>query len=178
MSSESNGTVTIEEVNITFKGNTVVNLTTNFDNQNYTSGGSTSFLNIIYSNYSINLPYTWTDTLLWYPESLNQSEISPYAQTNSRPIINITWLIRRQANIFGKINETTDCLNFTFNTTGDYDTSFNLTTSYQRIFTNVSIGDENSTIWVWGDMFNCNYTAARYFIKSIDFRSICSDCIG
>ena len=168
------GNVTVNGLNISYNGSGYFNITAN-------SGSSTSilYLRIYYSRFTNALPYTWTNYILFYPETNSSQNVTPYGQTTSKPIFNITWKnYGNNSNVSIRINQTISCLNFTASNSSEFwKWNITLNTSYQTIYTNRSLNSQNTTnIWLWINMTNCNGTAQAYSRRLFDLKSCCIGC--
>ena len=179
-------------INFTFSGNNLEVSDLKFDflgSWNYTAIArfSTYKINhtiqVYYSDFNVSLPKNidWYDV---FPSSKDSKNVTPYSQTDSTPIWNVSNLAYDEPiNIYVKTNTTIDsCMNITFMNSSNQsnyatDTKFKLNTSYQKILSNISVNLTNypsKWIWCWEDYSNCT---SRYLMYPFYFVSICSDCV-
>lgn len=104
----------------------------------------TKTLEVKYSKFNISLP---SEVYFWevFPKTKNDKNVTPYGQTNSVPIWNITYLAYEDTlDLFVKTNSSFDsCLNITFSNSST-NRNFKLNTSSQLICTNIGgvfVGD-------------------------------------
>ena len=92
----------------------------------YENKGNNDTLNIInyYSNWNYNFP-SYVDWLEFIPRNPTSKNVTPYGQTNSRPILNITnyGYGGINANFFSYLNETHSCVDLFMSTNSTKPTS-------------------------------------------------------
>ena len=140
-------------INFTFSGDSLTVNDLQFDffgSWNYTVVAKGAGLRIekliqvFYSNFNLSHPryYPYYDV---FPKSKNQTNVTPYLQSDLAPIWNITNLAYdRNINIYVKTNETMNaCINVTYsnNSNRSYTPALNfiLNTSYQNISRNITL---------------------------------------
>ena len=141
-------------------------------------------ITVYYSNFSRVLPYTFTNSTLWYPPSNNSVNVTPYGQTSSIPIYNITTKsLEKNMTLAWRFNEplSGNCMNITWSSNSTYNASqtINITTStistYQIVRSNMNATDQNIGIWLWLHLYNCS-RATPYFTPNISLKTCCSGC--
>ena len=182
---------------VTFKNNTALNANITFSDLkvNYGGGNKTYLFTVHDANYLVNrtfqiiyyysrffkvMPYTWTDYVFFLPRSMNDTNVSVYGQTTTTPIYNITATNygNRDFNLSLRLNETNSCLNVTWDTDGTKPSSGNvLNTTWQEVMINVSYLN-NSGIWLWADLNNCDPLSKNYLSPELQFESYCVGCLG
>jgi hypothetical protein len=163
-----------------------------YGSKNYTvhghvegDSGQNATLQVKYSKFNLSFPpkVNWFDV---FPKSNSQKNVTPYGQTNSIPIRNLTGLNYDDGlDLYIKINDTLNsCLNITFhndsNTSKGTPILLSNTTSkaYYRIcqnvtpYTNVGTYD-NCDIYAWFTLNNCS---SRFEIPYITYAAVCSGC--
>ncbi len=175
-SSPNEGNITIKHLNYDYAGgnDTISVLAHNLDYSINLSRNLTYF----YSGFYKNLPYTWTGDIFFLPRTNSSKNVSAYGQTSSKPIFNITTTNYggRNLNLSIRLNESNSCLNITFNRTG-YGTPINqkINTTWRDIFFNLEYLN-NSKVWFWADLENCNPADKRILRPSIQIESYCDSC--
>lgn len=157
-SGEQIGMTELSGINFTYNGRYTYNVT-GYNTTNQIE----HMLDIYWSNFSENLPYTWTDEILPYPTSNNSKNITPWAQDSDTPILNITIFANHSVNISIALEQDADsCIDVSANTE-DYKVNSTLINSTDR----VTITDLNETdsrgFWLWFDYNNCDHYATRWF---------------
>ena len=133
---------------------------------------------MFYSDYFKNLPYTWTDNIFFMPKTNSSGNVTPFGQTTSIPLINLTGTnYGDQMNLSIKVNESFDCINISWNSTGSTKpSSQKLNSSYQLLSSNFDYLD-NLQIWFWADLDNCNASEKRILNPKLNIQSYCVDCV-
>ena len=147
------GTLQLWDMNLTY-----------FGSQNYTvmsniSGATdSSILSVYWSNFSVRKPYTWTNYILWYPDTNSSKNVTPWSQTNTIPIYNFTTLgYWNNMSIKIKSNSALNsCMNISFSNTSNFTTSIKLNTTYQTLINNQGYNTSHG-IFARLDMSNCAY---------------------
>lgn len=175
--SSTNGTVLVEDIRVFFNGSCNYTINASFyGNVNYSaSTDSLRTFKVEWSNFSRVLPYTYTDDLIFVPASVNDTNVTPWGQTSTVPIYNITSFARRNFTTALNMNETISCLNITASNDSTKDNGTVLNTTYQQINTNIST-NQSFGVWMWEDLDQCNATAYRKFVIRINTLACCSRC--
>lgn len=178
--SQSWGTAQFDGVNFTYNGPQRYNVSvyTNASPQNV----DYSLLDVVWSNFSTSLPYTYTPYIIFAPKTNSSLNVTPWYQTSSTPLINFTSYGRGdyQGNAMNmsvaiKINGTISCINETVSNRSEKGFGFNTTTSYQKIYNTIKLGDYFG-MWFWRDYFNCSTSGSIATIKSYSVQTCCSSC--
>ena len=99
-----------------------------------------------YSDFEKNLPYTWTDKIFFIPETNNSKNITPFGQTSTIPIYNITTTnYGGNMNLSVKINESFDCLDLWISNSNNKTDGFKLV-SVGNVFENAEIRSGTDTL--------------------------------
>jgi hypothetical protein len=181
VTSYTEGNATFSDVNITYYGD---------QNVTVTSGINTNTIRIVWSNFTSNLPYSFTSDLLVYPRNYSQQNVTPYKQNTTTPFWNISLNSNYDANISIKQDFNVPCMNLTIsNDSFKYNgvlnrTTFNLTnttsvqlnlTNFRTILLNASKSPTYYGLWLWFDMYDC--TGSRFYIPKFTLRSCCKICL-
>lgn len=143
------------------------------------SNNDTLNLLVYFSDFFKNLPYTWTEHIFFLPRSNSSKNVSAYGQTTSIPLFNITTTNYggMNMNLSIKVNETFSCLNISWNATGNTKpTNQKVNTTWQEIATNLEYLN-NTQIWLWADLDNCNASDRKILNPEIYLESYCKECI-
>jgi len=147
--SDQNGTVEVSNINITYEGTKSINITA----FNSTSS-DTQWINVYHSKYERTLPYSWTDAIFFLPQSANESNVTPYGQTSSTPLINLTGLAQdKNFTVALQWNSTLSCVNLTFSNTSSKSDGFVVSnSSFTQICSVETTG--SCGMWAWADLNN------------------------
>lgn len=160
---KSQGTQTIKQVNIT-SGYNQVNLTTSFN----------AFKN---TNISLFLGYyngTWHTTEL---QNLTNSNLFNISSSATNLTLNFTFISNNKSFYTPNLITSSDYINLNLINLSSYKTSLNiLNTSWQTMKTNLEYLN-NTKIWMWADISNCNASDTRILRPKVDIESYCIDCI-
>jgi len=133
ISSETNSTIQVDNINITYYGSDNITVTAHFDgNADYNASNDTQIVKVVYSrfNYSIPVNYGYIE---FTPNSPTDKNVSAVGMLENKPIINISWLNYDQpADLYIKINETHPCINITFST--NYSTLYELAYEWSNVW--------------------------------------------
>lgn len=160
------GTAEVKIHNASMKGSTNMTIISNHGN-NLTWHNE-------WSNWTSKLPYTFMNKIRFYMNNLSVVNATPWYQTSTRPIINLT--NKAGGNItFGiKQNETLpSCLNLSFDT--GYPCSnhnYRINSSFTTLKTNVS-SQSSIPVCLFIDAYNCS---SRQYDFNIYFDSFCERC--
>ena len=148
-----------------------------YDLKNKSNNDSLDLVNF-YSKFSRNLPYTWTDKIFFLPRTNSSKNVSAYGQTSTIPLINITTQNYggKNMNISVRINESFSCINISWNLTNEKSPINKLNTSWQEIASNLELFN-NTKIWFWADLEQCDPSDKRILRPLIEFESYCEDCV-
>ena len=170
------GSFNVSDLRYDYKGGNDTIEILSFEQGN-TSNNDTLNLFVYYSSFFKNLPYTWADKIFFIPRTNSSKNVTAYGQTTTKPAYNITTTnYGGNMNLSIKLNESFDCLNITWNATGNTKPSGNkLNTSYQEIKTNLGYLN-NTNIWLWADFDNCNASNQRILKPYLEVEGYCVDC--
>jgi len=79
-------------------------------------------------------------------------------------------------NISVRINESFSCINISWNLTNEKSPINKLNTSWQEIASNLELFN-NTKIWFWADLEQCDPSDKRILRPLIEFESYCEDCV-
>ncbi len=170
-----NGTLEIKDIRFDYAGgNDTINVTIHSVDYSYVN--QTNII-VWYSDYFRRLPYTWVDVIFFLPSTNNSKNISAYGQTLVKPIYNITTTNYggKDMNMSIRLNESISCLNVTYGYNGTKPLENVLNTSWQQIFSGMPYKN-NSRIWLWADLNQCNPSDARILRPEVQLESYCVDC--
>lgn len=89
----TNGIIEFRNLSIFYSGTSYVNISAKFyGNLTHASSYSYLFAKVVASRFSIRMPYNFTNDILFYQSSNDTINVTPYGQTNTIPIMNITTL--------------------------------------------------------------------------------------
>lgn len=170
------GTLRLWGMNITFKGFGTINVSGSYNGSGtYNATNTEQRIDTYYSNYSANLPYTWTDAIFFSPTTNNSKNVTPWGQNYITPILDITGLAYDRGFQLGiKVNETPSCWNITASNDTSVCNGTVLTTGYFTIMNLTKAG--NGGIRLWLDLFDCNYSVAPLLDPHRFLRSYCWGC--
>ena len=177
----SNGTIVIDAIIYDHKGgNSTISILT-YNNSDGADKNVNDTLNLIVyaSNFIRTLPYIWTEHIFFLPRTVNSTNVTPFGQTSSTPIFNLTSTNfgGKDLNYSVKVNESFSCFNLTWSTTSTKPGSGNLiNTSFSEFGTGKEYAN-NTNLWLWGDFNQCNASAQNLLTPNIDIDSYCVDCI-
>lgn len=143
---------------------------------NKTIYSDTKNIRVYFSRFEKKLPYSFTTQLIITPMSNSSKNVTPYGQTDSVPIFNISWKnYHTNAGLLARVNETSSCLTYTLSNSSSKENGIVLDTTYKYILYNRAVNTW-SGLWLWVDFENCNASEMKTYIKRIDLRSVCSVC--
>jgi len=172
------GNITISGLKLSYNGS--ANFTATAFQLGNTTNNASQNINVYFSRFVRNLPYTFTNNVIFLPSNNNATNVTPYGQTNNIAIFNITWMnYDVNASLAIRINETTSCAFFRISNTSSWDNGFNLTTSFKQIYYNRQFNSSGTTNnWLWVNLYNCNATELKTFVKRFDLESCCIGCMA
>ena len=136
-----------------------------------TSNNETLNLINYYSGWDYSLPSN-VNYLEFIPKSSTAKNVTPYGQTNSIPILNISFLNYggRNSTLGIYLNETNSCVNLTIGTNSNKSNGIQLT---NNTWTNLLENRQYlnySGLWMWSD-YNCSYSYWNWWSPDIYFRN-------
>ena len=144
----------------------------------YDDKGNNETLNLInyYSDWDYEFP-SYISWLEFIPKSPTTKNVTPYGQTDSRSIFNITnyGYGGKESNFSIYLNESHACVNLTMSTTENKTDGFVLNSTWKDYFTNFDYL-ESQGLWMWAD-YNCNYTTWKLWEPDLLFRNCCEGCV-
>ena len=181
ISSETNSTIQVDNINITYYGSDNITVTAHFDgNADYNASNDTQIVKVVYSNFNVSLPPDYpSDELVWLPVSNSSKNVTPWGQTDSIPGWNITSLAYDQPfNLSIKVNESyPSCMNMTVSSSNNKSEGILLNTSYQQIITNFTPLTSQG-IWWWLDLENCDRDSLGAWVRRTYYlKACCYDCV-
>ncbi len=129
-----------------------------------------------YSDWDYSYPQ-YIDFFEFIPRSSQAKNVTPYGQTSSRPMMNVTALNFDSLpfNYSIHLNETYTCVNLTVSTTKSKgDGSLLINGSWTGLIANQNYTDTFG-LWYWAD-YACNYTEWRVWQPDMQFRGCCNYC--
>ena len=171
------GNITIDDIKFDYAGgNETINIT--IHSPNYLGFLNQTNITLWRSSFFYNLPYTWVDVIFFLPRTNNSKNVSAYSQTANIPTYNFTTTNYggRNMNISMRLNESSSCLNITWNSTGsNKPIGYVLNTSWQEI-----IGDleylNNTKVWLWADLNNCDASDNWALQPEVQIEGYCKEC--
>ena len=171
------GNITIDDIKFDYSGgNDTINITVH--SPNYLGFLNQTNITLWRSSFFYNLPYTWVDVIFFLPRTNNSKNVSAYGQTANIPIYNFTTTNYggRNMNLSMRLNESSSCLNVTWNATGNNKPiGYVLNTSWQEI-----IGDleylNNTKVWFWADLDNCDASDNWALQPEVQIEGYCKEC--
>jgi hypothetical protein len=163
------GKIFLNGVDIRFKGPQTYNVSAYYNNIINNLN-----LKVVWSNFSLVMPYTFTTSLIWVAKNATQENITPYGQNYYNPIYNITNLNRdHMANYSIRINSSIDaCATLTASNTTNKTGGIVLSSLMKQIFGNLSYANSFG-IRLWADINACT---GRWINFTIREDACCSDC--
>ena len=170
------GNITFDEIKYDYAGgNDTINITVH--SPDYIGYLNQTNITLWYSSWKYNFPYSWADIIFFLPRTNNSKNISAYGQTAIKPIYNITTTNYggRNLNLSIKLNQTHSCLNVSWNLSGTKKLGNVLNSTYQEFTTNLEYLN-NTKIWFWADLNECNPEDNWILRPYIQIQSYCKGC--
>jgi len=116
------------------------------------------------------------DYLLFMPRYPTQKNVTPYGQSNSVPILNITNLgySGKNATLSIYLDNPLSCVNTTISITNNKSNGFILNNTFQDLKNLTYL--QNASIWLWSD-YGCNYSYWKNYQPYLYFNQCCEGCI-
>jgi len=173
--STANGTLTINDIRLDYAGG---NDTIEIKAHNLTyEVNETTNITVYYSKWDYNFPLH-IDYLEFIPSTSSSKNVTPYGQTKSTPIFNITTLNYggKNMNLSIYLNETNSCVNLTWNTNSTKPTSsyYKLNNTWKDTHTDKAYLSNNK-IWLWAD-YSCDYKNWSLWNPQIYIKGCCLGC--
>jgi hypothetical protein len=146
------------------------------------ANSSNASLATYYSSFTKRTPNNFTDVPIFIPSSNSSNWVSPFGQTNSKPMWNLTFTNRqRNADLWMTANITQPCVNYTVGTSSNTSLAYmNVSNStVWKVCSNVQVNSSNNcNVWVWANLKNCNATYLVHNPIRFELRSVCVGCVG
>ncbi|RLG81165.1 MAG: hypothetical protein DRO40_10105, partial [Thermoprotei archaeon] len=160
--SETNGTIVVNALNITYYGTDTVPVTAHPFGS---SEGDTLSAHVYYSRFNYSFPKN-IEYIEFIPKTPSDKNVPAFGQTWEQPILNFTVLAYdKPVNLSIKINETFPCVNLTASSTNAKSEGRMLNGSWFTFATNLSQFD-TASLWMWAD-FDCSY--AQWYLWNPEF---------
>lgn len=177
ISSSDSGIVEIKNLNFSYHGSDNISITVNFEGDaTYRASNNTKSIQVVHSNYSYAFPNN-VYYLEFIPRTSNDKNVTPFGQTNSRPILNLTTLnYDKKMNISLYLNQSSSCVNISFSL---INSTSNLTWlqagKWFNTWTNLSMFNHKG-IWLVAD-YNCSNLSWNLYYPHLFIRGCCVDCV-
>lgn len=106
-----NGSIDVSDLRYDYRGgNDTIQVTAYQENN--VSNNETFNINVFYSSFYKNLPYTWTDYIFFLPRSYDSKGVSAYGQSDTIPVYNFTNTNYggRNLDMFFYLNDSASCI--------------------------------------------------------------------
>ena len=162
---------------VNYKGNkNITALIRGLNSTFYTSNPVNRTIQIIYSKVNrTSAPGTFVDVPIFQTKTANDSNITPFQQSDSFPIFNFTGQATEPFNLGIRINSSYSCVEFRAGNYSNVSLSANMTLEYRLLCPNVSTTGKCPE-WMWASLFNCNASVRRSFIPQQKVQACCSEC--
>lgn len=168
-----NGTLEIGNISFDYLGgNKSYNVTAHTIDY---SSNLTFKIDYYYSAWNYVLPNNiyWLEFIPQTPTSVN---VTPFGQTNSRPILNFTSYSYNNinSNFSLYLNEQHFCVDLTIGVTSNKSEGFTNISKWMELFELNYLN--TSGIWMWAD-YDCSFSQWTLWQPNISFRACCDTCI-
>jgi hypothetical protein len=179
------GKVRMDGIEVDYNGSQKYNVTASWvGNDSFAASSAGHLLHVVWSNFSKVLPYTFTENINFVPRTNSSLNVTPWFQSSSIPIFNITSFsggdwdgFPRGFVTYAKLNRTFDGMNVTMsNTSTKTDGILLSNASFQFIYTNISNGQSFGN-WLWADFDNIDTAAFRKFRFRARHQTCCDICL-
>lgn len=169
-----NGSIDLSNLALDYLGSKNITFFAHFFNN--VSINVSHTMQVKYSNFNVSLP---ANISYWevFPKTKDSKNITPYGQTNTTSIWNITSQAYDDSfDTYVFVNETVNsCMNISFSNNSVVNSSdLKINTSIQQIYAGVTPLTGSFGIWNSIDLNNCT---SRFYMPYFSFTSICSDCV-
>jgi hypothetical protein len=170
------GNVILSGLNAQFKGEYNATARVVFAGNSTTSAAnSTRTIRIYYSKINKSLPYTFTDSIFFAPETNSSQNVTPFGQGYFVPLFNVTGMAKSKSfTVIVRLNQSYACMNITASNTTNKTGGIILNTSFQ-VFGNYSVKNPNFPVRMWADLANCALTPAVLRPQLI-IQTCCNTC--
>lgn len=167
--------VEFRDIYVSYNGTKNVTWTARTEGNDSNSYNSTDqIVNVFYSNFTRNYPYDWISKIIFLPSEINESNVTPFKQTSSMPILNLSGVNNdRDYMLSVSVSNLTSCLNITASNSSNKYKGINLTSAYTNLSNLTKTG--YAELWLWLDI-NCSTSADPYYIPQINIQSCCDNC--
>ena len=169
-----NGTVNVSDIKLDYAGgNDTIEITIR-DVLNTFS--VTRYIYPYYSRWDYLFGPLYVNFLEFIPSTPTSLNVTPYGQTNSTPILNLTnyGYGDRNANLSVYLNDTHSCVNLTMSTTWDKEDGYQINSTWREL-QSANIYLNTTDIFMWAD-YNCSWNNWNLFNPYIYFRQCCDGC--
>ena len=139
----------------------------------YDNKGNNETLNLInyFSGWDYSFP-SYVDWLEFIPNFWNSKNVTPYRQTATTPILNITFQNygNKNANLSVYLNETDSCVNLTVGTNSTKSAGTQLTNNTWTDLLTDKPYLNSSGLWMWAD-YSCNQSYWSVWSPEFSFRT-------
>lgn len=176
VSADYDGNITLSNLNISYYGDDNVTVTAHFDGTiNYSASSDSQIIKIIWSNFDITLP-SLIEYIDYLPLTSSSKNVTPFGQTSSIPIMNISSLSTRNADYAIRFDtQPNSCINETLSNTSSKNDGAFLTETITRYLTLTSL--QSNGWWMWRDYFSCT-AGGTYPDVIYNISACCSDCVS
>lgn len=167
----ANGTVNVSDIKFDYAGG---NDTINITFRDLTTYTITRYIYPFYSRWDYLFEPLYVDFLEFIPSTPTSLNVTPYGQTNSTPILNLTnyGYGDKNANLSVYLNDTSSCVNLTMSTTWNKEDGYMLNSTWRELNSD-TIYLEPTDIYLWAD-YSCSYNNWTLFNPYIYFRQCAS----
>ena len=168
------GNITIDSIQYDYAGgNDTINIT--IHSPDYVGYLNQTNITNWYSRWDYSFGSGQIEYLEFLPKSPASRNVTPFGQSQSISILNVTnyGYGGRNVNLSIFLNESLSCVNLTMSKNNNKSSGFFVNDSWKNI-RNTSYLDVIN-LWMWAD-YSCNYTAWQTFNPFIYFRQCCANC--
>ena len=119
-------------------------------------------------NCELNVTITEGMEFTFYPDNNTHKGVNATGQNNSYGVITLNNNLTRDLEVYLKLNETNSKITLKICNTSNYSNSVALTTSYQLLYPNLTVGN-TTTLWAWADYDN----PIEVWYPELDVRGVC-----
>ena len=170
----ASGTVNVSDIKLDYAGgNSTIAITArNILN----TLNITKYIYPYYSRWDYMFGPVKVDFLEFIPNSPTSLNVTPYGQTNSTPILNLTnyGYGDKNANLSVYLNDTSTCVNLTISTTWNKEDGVQLNNSWNEL-DSATVYLSTNNLSMWAD-YDCDYQNWTLFNPYLYFRQCCDGC--
>ncbi len=137
------------------------------------------YAEVYYSRHDDALPYNFTNDTIFKPQTNTSLNTTPYSQTNSIPIYNISGRNPdRNATLYVYINQTLPRADLWVSNTSSKLNAINLTLNRQVIWGNYT-NSSNLGLWMWLDLHDVDNVSSivRRLQTRLNPEGVCVGCL-